>query len=48
MSGDDKRAATALSDALRAALLRPIFMDRMWQITGRHRRRAGARGRHYG
>jgi diguanylate cyclase (GGDEF)-like protein len=33
MSGDDKRAATALSDALRAALLRPIFMDRMWQIT---------------
>jgi diguanylate cyclase (GGDEF)-like protein len=33
MSGDDRRAATALSDALRVALLRPIFIDRMWQMT---------------
>jgi diguanylate cyclase (GGDEF)-like protein len=33
MSGDDTRAAAALTDALRAALSRPIFMDRMWQIS---------------
>ncbi len=29
----DRRAATALGELLRAALLRPIFIDRMWQIT---------------
>jgi diguanylate cyclase (GGDEF)-like protein len=33
MSGDGRTAA-ALVDTVRAALLRPIFMDRMWQITG--------------
>ncbi len=33
MSSDDRRAATVLIDSLRASLLRPIFMDRMWQIT---------------
>jgi diguanylate cyclase (GGDEF)-like protein len=33
LSGDGRTAA-GLVDALRAALLRPIFMDRMWQITG--------------
>jgi diguanylate cyclase (GGDEF)-like protein len=32
-SGADARAATALGDALRASLLRPIFVERMWQIT---------------
>jgi len=33
MSGGDNGAAAALTDALRAAVLRPIFMDRMWQIS---------------
>ncbi len=33
MSSNDRRAATALADALRGSLQRPIFMDRMWQIT---------------
>jgi diguanylate cyclase (GGDEF)-like protein len=32
-SSDDQRAATMLIDSLRASFLRPIFMDRMWQIT---------------
>ena len=32
--GDGAGAAAELSEALRAALLRPIFVDRMWQITG--------------
>jgi predicted signal transduction protein with EAL and GGDEF domain len=30
---DDPRAEDLLIESLRAALLRPIFMDRMWQIT---------------
>jgi diguanylate cyclase (GGDEF)-like protein len=34
MSGERAVTAIALGDALRAALLRPIFADRMWQITG--------------
>ena len=34
MSDDDPRAASELGDALRSVLLRPIFVDRMWQITG--------------
>ena len=33
MSSDDRRAAAVLAESLRASLLRPIFMDRMWQIT---------------
>jgi diguanylate cyclase (GGDEF)-like protein len=33
MSGDDRSAATTLSDSLRASLQRPIFMDRMWQMS---------------
>jgi diguanylate cyclase (GGDEF)-like protein len=33
MSGDDARSASVLGDALRASLIRPIFVDRMWQIT---------------
>ena len=32
-SSDNKSAATLLVDALRAALNRPTFVDRMWQIT---------------
>ena len=32
-SGEDRRAATLLVHALRSALQRPIFVDRMWQIT---------------
>jgi diguanylate cyclase (GGDEF)-like protein len=32
-SGDDRRIAGLLTDALRASLQRPIFVDRMWQIT---------------
>ena len=32
VSGDDQRTATLLTEALRASLLRPIFIDRMWQI----------------
>jgi diguanylate cyclase (GGDEF)-like protein len=33
VSSDDRRTADRLIESLRAALLRPIFMDRMWQIT---------------
>ena len=33
MSSDDRRTASVLTDSLRASLLRPIFVDRMWQIT---------------
>jgi diguanylate cyclase (GGDEF)-like protein len=33
MSRDDRRAADLLIESLRTSLLRPIFMDRMWQIT---------------
>ena len=32
VSSDDLRTATVLTEALRASLLRPIFIDRMWQI----------------
>jgi diguanylate cyclase (GGDEF)-like protein len=32
-SSDDRRAAERLIETLRAALLRPVFVDRMWQIT---------------
>ncbi len=32
VSSDDRQTATVLTEALRAALLRPIFIDRMWQI----------------
>ena len=32
VSSDDRRTATVLTEALRAALLRPMFIDRMWQI----------------
>jgi diguanylate cyclase (GGDEF)-like protein len=31
--GEDSRVCPALIDSIRAALLRPIFMERMWQIT---------------
>jgi diguanylate cyclase (GGDEF)-like protein len=33
VSSDDPDIATRLTDALRIALQRPIFIDRMWQIT---------------
>jgi diguanylate cyclase (GGDEF)-like protein len=33
ISSENKSAATVLVDALRAALHRPIFVDRMWQLT---------------
>jgi len=33
MSSDDPRAGSMIVDALRASLLRPIFMERIWQIT---------------
>jgi len=33
MSSDDRRTASVLTDSLRSCLLRPIFVDRMWQIT---------------
>ncbi len=33
ISSDDRRTASVLADSLRACLLRPIFVDRMWQIT---------------
>jgi diguanylate cyclase (GGDEF)-like protein len=33
-NADDVRGVDILIAALRAALLRPIFMERMWQITG--------------
>ena len=32
-TGDDRRTAAAVVDTLRASLQRPIFVDRMWQIT---------------
>jgi diguanylate cyclase (GGDEF)-like protein len=32
-AGNDLRSVDMLVDALRAALMRPIFLDRMWQIT---------------
>ena len=32
-TGDDRRTAAAIVDTLRASLQRPIFVDRMWQIT---------------
>ena len=32
VSSDDLRTATVLTEALRSSLLRPIFIDRMWQI----------------
>jgi diguanylate cyclase (GGDEF)-like protein len=34
MNGDDRRAAGLLIESLRASLVRPVFVDRMWQITG--------------
>ncbi len=34
MPGGNAHAAAELGNALRSALLRPIFVDRMWQITG--------------
>jgi diguanylate cyclase (GGDEF)-like protein len=33
ISRDDRRAPDLLIESLRTSLLRPIFMDRMWQIT---------------
>jgi diguanylate cyclase (GGDEF)-like protein len=33
VSSEDPRAAAVLVDALRAALQRPVFVERMWQIT---------------
>jgi diguanylate cyclase (GGDEF)-like protein len=33
VEGDDPRLADLLIESLRAALSRPIFMDRMWQLT---------------
>jgi diguanylate cyclase (GGDEF)-like protein len=33
ISGDDRRAADLLIESLRASLVRPVFVDRMWQIT---------------
>ena len=33
MSSNDRRAAVMLIEALRASLLRPFFLDRMWQLT---------------
>jgi len=33
MTSDDRRAAVMLIESLRAALMRPIFVDRMWQLT---------------
>jgi len=33
LASDDRRAATALGETLRAALTRPVFVDRIWQIT---------------
>ncbi len=32
VTSDDPRTAMVLTEALRASLLRPIFIDRMWQI----------------
>jgi diguanylate cyclase (GGDEF)-like protein len=33
VSADDRRAADRLIESLRASLLRPVFLDRMWQFT---------------
>jgi diguanylate cyclase (GGDEF)-like protein len=33
VSSEDRRIPTVLADLLRASLQRPIFVDRMWQIT---------------
>jgi len=33
LASDDRRAATALGETLRGALMRPVFVDRIWQIT---------------
>jgi diguanylate cyclase (GGDEF)-like protein len=33
MSGEDRRIPALITDSLRASLQRPIFVDRMWQIT---------------
>ncbi len=33
MTSDDPRAEVTLVESLRAALMRPIFVDRMWQLT---------------
>jgi diguanylate cyclase (GGDEF)-like protein len=33
MSSDEPRIAAMLADAIRAALQRPVFIDRIWQIT---------------
>ena len=42
MASDEPQIAAALADAIRAALQRPIFIDRIWQITAGIGRRAGA------
>ena len=34
MASDEPQIATTLAEAIRAALHRPIFIDRVWQITG--------------
>ena len=33
LASEDPRVSTRLADCIRAALFRPVFMDRMWQIT---------------
>ena len=33
MSSDDPRAGAMIADSVRTSLMRPIFLDRMWQIT---------------
>jgi len=33
MSTDDPNASTLLTEVIRASLFRPVFVDRMWQIT---------------
>jgi diguanylate cyclase (GGDEF)-like protein len=33
IGGDDKGAVTVLAEAIRAALLRPVFVERVWQVT---------------
>jgi diguanylate cyclase (GGDEF)-like protein len=33
MTSNEARIGAVLADAIRASLLRPIFMDRMWQVT---------------
>ncbi len=34
MASEDPRVCAELADGIRAALFRPVFMDRMWQISG--------------